>query len=86
MFRQWQLMASLFSINPEWSNTLTEEELDFVRCHEGMHRVLRHHLRMNDRDSELWNIATDYAINSILKKSGMTMPKDGLYDAKNMMA
>jgi len=65
--------------NPEWSNALTDEEMDFVRCHEGMHRVLRHHLRMNDRDSELWNIATDYAINSILKKSGMTMPKDGLY-------
>ena len=65
--------------NPEWSNTLTDEEMDFVRCHEGMHRVLRHHLRLNDRDSELWNIATDYAINSILKKSGMTMPKDGLY-------
>ena len=65
--------------NPEWSNTLTDEEMDFVRCHEGMHRVLRHHLRMNDRDIELWNIATDYAINSILKKSGMTMPKDGLY-------
>ena len=65
--------------NPEWSNTLTDEEMDFVRCHEGMHRVLRHHLRMNNRDSELWNIATDYAINSILKKSGMTMPKDGLY-------
>ncbi len=65
--------------NPEWSNTLTDEEMDFVRCHEGMHRVLRHHLRMNERDSELWNIATDYAINSILKKSGMTMPKDGLY-------
>lgn len=68
--------------NEEWSNTLTEEELDFVRCHEGMHRVLRHHLRVQDRDSTLWNIATDYAINSILKKSGMKMPKDGLYDAK----
>ena len=65
--------------NPEWSNSLTDEEMDFVRCHEGMHRVLRHHLRLKGRDSELWNIATDYAINSILKKSGMTMPKDGLY-------
>tara|TARA_B100000242_G_scaffold90521_1_gene61232 strand:+ start:1163 stop:2296 length:1134 start_codon:yes stop_codon:yes gene_type:complete len=65
--------------NPEWSNNLTDEEMDFVRCHEGMHRVLRHHLRLKGRNSELWNIATDYAINSILKKSGMTMPKDGLY-------
>ena len=65
--------------NPEWSNSLTDEEMDFVRCHEGMHRVLRHHLRLKGRNSELWNIATDYAINSILKKSGMTMPKDGLY-------
>ena len=68
--------------NPEWSDTLTEEELDFVRCHEAMHRVLRHHLRISSRDKELWNIATDYAINSILKKSGMTMPKDGLYDVQ----
>jgi len=74
--------------NPEWSDTLTEEELDFVRCHEGMHRVLRHHLRTKDRDKRLWNIATDFAINSILKKSGMTMPKDGLFDPKydNMSA
>ena len=68
--------------NPEWSDKLTEAELDFVRCHEAMHRVLRHHLRMSSRDKELWNIATDYAINSILIKSGMTMPKDGLYDPK----
>ena len=68
--------------NAEWSDTLTEEELDFVRCHEGMHRVLRHHLRQKHRDQRLWNVATDYAINSVLTQSGMTMPKDGLFDSK----
>ena len=68
--------------NAEWSNSLTEEEFDFVRCHEGLHRVLRHHLRHGNRDATLWNIATDYAINSILKKCGMTMPSSGLYDQK----
>lgn len=67
--------------NEEFTDNLTEQELDFVLCHECLHRVLLHHLRHGKRDHELWNIACDYAINYSLMESGLTqMPKGGLLD------
>ena len=68
--------------NAEWSDQLTEGELDFVRCHEGMHRALFHHARLQERDKEVWNIATVYVSNAILVKSGMEMPKSALDNPK----
>ena len=69
--------------NEEFTDNLTEQELDFVLCHEGLHRVLLHHLRFGKRDHELWNIATDYAINFSLTQSGlMSMPEGGLLDKR----
>jgi predicted metal-dependent peptidase len=68
--------------NYEWSDTLTEQELDGVKVHEAYHRVLKHHLRMCKRDPELWNIACDYAINPIIIQSGLTLPEGALIDAK----
>ena len=69
--------------NEEFTDNLSEAELDFVLCHECLHRVLLHHLRHGKRDAELWNIACDYAINYSLVESGLTqMPKGGLLDSK----
>jgi len=69
--------------NEEFTDSLTEPELDFVLCHECLHRVLLHHLRFGKRDHELWNIATDYAINFSLTQSGlMSMPEGGLLDIR----
>ena len=75
--------------NEEFTDNLTEPELDFVKCHEAMHRVLLHHLRHGKRDHELWNIACDYAINFSLMQSGLrSMPEGGLLDNRfaNMKA
>jgi len=67
--------------NEEFTDSLTEPELDFVLCHEALHRVLLHHLRFGKRDHDLWNVATDYAINFSLMQSGLTsMPEGGLLD------
>ncbi len=67
--------------NEEFTDSLTEPELDFVLCHECLHRVLLHHLRFGKRDHDLWNVATDYAINFSLMQSGLTsMPEGGLLD------
>lgn len=67
-------------------NESSHEELEFVLMHEALHCTWAHHLRRNDRNPELWNIATDYAINSELNRSGAIsywkMPKDALYDSK----
>jgi len=75
--------------NETFADSLSEGELDFVNCHECMHRILLHHLRFGKRDHELWNMACDYAINLSLIESGLTeMPEGGLLDKKfsNMRA
>lgn len=50
----------------EFPASLTTAELSFVLLHEVCHVVMQHSLRRGDRDPELWNIATDLYINSIL--------------------
>lgn len=67
-------------------NESSHEELEFVLMHEALHCTWAHHLRRNDRNPELWNIATDYAINGELNRSGAIsywkMPEDALWDSK----
>jgi len=68
--------------NAEFTDALSEPELDGVKVHEAYHRILKHHLRMGKRDPELWNIACDYAINPIIINSGLTLPDGALIDSK----
>ena len=68
--------------NAEFTDALSEAELDGVKVHEAYHRILKHHLRMGKRDAELWNIACDYAINPIIIQSGLVLPEGALIDAK----
>jgi len=68
--------------NAEFTDALSEAELDGVKVHEAYHRILKHHLRMGKRDAELWNIACDYAINPIIIQSGLVLPEGALIDYK----
>ena len=68
--------------NADFTDALSEPELDGVKVHEAYHRILKHHLRMGKRDAELWNIACDYAINPIIIQSGLVLPEGALIDAK----
>ena len=68
--------------NPNFADSLTLEENIGVVAHEVMHVVLLHHTRMNNRDVETWNKATDYCINSSLIQSGFKLPKGVLIDSK----
>lgn len=69
---------------------LNYEEWKFVLAHEYLHAGLQHHVRRQGRDSELWNVACDFVINSWLKEMQIgQMPSRGLlYDEelKNMSA
>lgn len=47
---------------------LTVAEVTFVLIHEISHLAMRHSVRHGNRDNELWNIATDLYINSIIAK------------------
>jgi len=61
--------------NPEFVKTLTLDELMATLAHEAMHVATLTFDRQKHRDHELWNIATDIAINYILTSTGMHLPK-----------
>ncbi len=67
-------------VNPEWFDSLNEEEQVGLLAHEIMHIALMHPTRIGVRDLKLWNIAGDYLINFMLKKQGFVLPEGGLYN------
>jgi predicted metal-dependent peptidase len=56
--------------NPEFLGGLSVEEQTFVFAHEVCHIAFNHILRSDGKDPQLWNIATDAVINSLLEKNG----------------
>lgn len=68
--------------NPSYIKVLTHEKLKGLMGHVTMHPACRHHLRRNERDPRLWNMACDYAINWILLEAGLSLPDGYLDDPK----
>jgi predicted metal-dependent peptidase len=67
-----------FYYNTEFIDSLTPRETEFLFGHEVLHCVFDHfQLRAGTRDSQLWNVAADYAVNQILVDNRIgEMPKD----------
>jgi predicted metal-dependent peptidase len=67
-----------FYFNTEFIDSLTPRETEFLFGHEVLHCVFDHfQSRAGKRDSRIWNVAADYAVNQILKDNGVgEMPKD----------
>lgn len=74
--------------DPDWVASLIPEQLRAVICHEVMHNALQHLWRMETRDMDKWNIATDETVNLLLNKEGFQLPQGVLMDKKfdNMSA
>lgn len=72
-------MTTLY-FNPDFMESLTDDEILFVLAHEVMHMALEHGLRKQARNHMLWNIACDYALNLVLKDSGFEIWKEALCD------
>lgn len=70
--------------SPKFMAGLTEKEQTFVGLHEILHIVRKHMLSRGHRDHRIWNQATDYYINALLKKtvSRAKMPETALYNRK----
>lgn len=68
--------------NPEFIEGLSLEETKGLLCHEIMHCANQHHLRRDGRDLKRWNTAADYAINPLIRDSGMQLPAGGLLDVQ----
>jgi predicted metal-dependent peptidase len=66
--------------NPAFVDKHSNAHLKGVVAHEVCHVIFKHHLRRGQRDQNNWNVAADYAINSILVDAGFSLPEDGLID------
>ena len=67
--------------NDEFVKSISDEEIQTVLIHEAGHVIWEHPIRKGKRIHELWNIATDYVINSwIAYDLGMQLPEGGLLD------
>lgn len=69
--------------NRDYVQSFDKKQLTFVFAHILLHCALDHLSRSEDKDKEIWDIATDYVVNSILVTEGIgTPPPDTLYSPK----
>ena len=66
--------------NEEFVNSLSQEELTGVICHEILHLAFQHLSRMGNRNPKIWNIAGDLKVNNeiIFNQSKFKLPKMAL--------
>ncbi len=69
--------------NGAFLDSLSDEILAGVLCHEIMHALMGHFDRKGTRDHQKWNRAADRAINQSLRLSGIRLPDFALYPAIN---
>ncbi|MEA3455589.1 MAG: VWA-like domain-containing protein [Campylobacterota bacterium] len=60
--------------NDEYFDSVGVEEVEFALANGAMHTVLKHEKRAEDRYEWLWQLATDYTINSMLVNNGLSLP------------
>ncbi|MGB5868335.1 MAG: VWA-like domain-containing protein, partial [Arcobacteraceae bacterium] len=75
-----------FIYNPNYIESLSIDELFFILSNCVMHHILAHKARKLKRKGALWQLATDYAINNMLVKNKLKLPKGANYNKeyKNM--
>ncbi len=70
--------ARHFYYNPEYIDSLSLGQTQFMLAHEALHCALSHFSRRHHRALHRWNLACDYAINPLLVEDGLTPPYDSL--------
>lgn len=68
--------------NPEFINNLDIDTLTGLIAHEILHPALLHHIRIENKDFQVFNQAADFAINPILKENGFKLPEGALIDQR----
>lgn len=64
-------------VDPNWFGTLNQLQRETVLMHEALHLILLHNIRRQNRNAVDWNIACDYAINSLLADDVHEFPDCG---------
>ncbi len=71
-----------FEYREGYMESLSESERIFALCNSALHEALAHTKRRGNRSPWLWNMACDYAINSLLIDNGFTPPPAIMYDQR----
>lgn len=71
--------------NSSFFQTLSKDEQVFIIAHELMHITLKHHSRLEERNPEIWNYATDAVINQILRMNGLPLV-EGVIDCPDALS
>ena len=66
--------ARKFYFNPEYIDSLSMSQTQFMLAHEALHCALSHFARRQHRIQHRWDLACDYAINPLLLEDGLTPP------------
>lgn len=68
--------ARSFYYNPEYIDSLSTSQAQFMLSHEALHCALSHFARRTHRVKRRWDLACDFAINPLLLEDGLTPPPD----------
>lgn len=71
--------ARAFYFNPEYIDSLTLDQTQFMLAHEALHCALSHFARRQHRVRHKWDLACDYAINPLLIDDGLKPPPNALH-------
>ena len=66
--------ARKFYYNPEFIDSLSMGQTQFMLAHEALHCALSHFARRQHRVQHRWDLACDFAINPLLLEDGLTPP------------
>jgi predicted metal-dependent peptidase len=70
--------ARAFYYNPEYIESLSLDQTQFMLAHEALHCALSHFARRQHRVKHKWDLACDYAINPLLIDEGLKPPPNAL--------
>lgn len=80
MFRDFKI--NMF-FNKDFIDKLNDDELLGLILHETLHLSLYHNVRNKNKNGQLWNIACDLEVNSIINSLGFKLPEGGLMPQKD---
>lgn len=63
--------GKVVAFNREFLENLDIKDIVFIAAHEVMHVAFMHFVRRQNRHAQYWNMATDYAINALLKRDNV---------------
>lgn len=82
LIETFETKDGVYHYNSKYIEKLSVDEIAFTLANCAMHKLLNHTQRGKKRFKTLWQMASDYAINSILVLNAMTLPDKVYFNPK----